>query len=120
SAAFPPRGRVRSVWGRLCRLRSRGAGVSVVWAVAVAMVIGERSNGWRSLAPPAPTRGSSSEPTGRLLRDDSPSRGRGGGARRTRRACSKIGRAHVELQSRGHLVCRLLLEKKKKNKNKIK
>src|SRR5690625_6639769 len=25
----------------------------------------------------------------------------------------KIGRAHVELQSRGHLVCRLLLEKKK-------
>src|SRR5690625_6379147 len=27
----------------------------------------------------------------------------------------KIGRAHAELQSRGHLVCRLLLEKKKKN-----
>src|SRR5207253_6554956 len=26
----------------------------------------------------------------------------------------KIGRAHSELQSRGHLVCRLLLEKKKK------
>src|SRR5690625_6332899 len=25
----------------------------------------------------------------------------------------KIGRAHSELQSRGHLVCRLLLEKKK-------
>src|SRR5207253_8325331 len=25
----------------------------------------------------------------------------------------EIGRAHVELQSRGHLVCRLLLEKKK-------
>src|SRR5690625_6193362 len=24
---------------------------------------------------------------------------------------AKIGRAHVELQSRGHLVCRLLLEK---------
>src|SRR5690625_5519658 len=24
----------------------------------------------------------------------------------------KIGRAHAELQSRGHLVCRLLLEKK--------
>src|SRR5690625_6707889 len=24
----------------------------------------------------------------------------------------QIGRAHVELQSRGHLVCRLLLEKK--------
>src|SRR5690554_7461408 len=31
----------------------------------------------------------------------------------------EIGRAHVELQSRPHLVCRLLLEKKKKNKNKI-
>src|SRR5690554_5165721 len=27
---------------------------------------------------------------------------------------TKIGRAHVELQSRPHLVCRLLLEKKKK------
>src|SRR3989442_11900854 len=26
----------------------------------------------------------------------------------------EIGRAHVELQSRPHLVCRLLLEKKKK------
>src|SRR5690625_6102059 len=26
----------------------------------------------------------------------------------------KIGRAHAELQSRGHLVCRLLLEKKKR------
>src|SRR5439155_6830391 len=25
----------------------------------------------------------------------------------------QIGRAHAELQSRGHLVCRLLLEKKK-------
>src|SRR5439155_24579494 len=30
---------------------------------------------------------------------------------------AKIGRAHVELQSRGHLVCRLLLEKKKKKQN---
>src|SRR5690606_41216961 len=30
------------------------------------------------------------------------------------RACSKIGRAHAELQSRENLVCRLLLEKKKK------
>src|SRR5690625_1407937 len=29
-------------------------------------------------------------------------------------AVTEIGRAHVELQSRGHLVCRLLLEKKKK------
>src|SRR2546422_3807711 len=28
----------------------------------------------------------------------------------------EIGRAHVELQSRLHLVCRLLLEKKKSNK----
>src|SRR5437870_10176861 len=28
----------------------------------------------------------------------------------------KIGRATSELQSRGHLVCRLLLEKKKKRK----
>src|SRR2546422_1383744 len=27
----------------------------------------------------------------------------------------EIGRAHAELQSRLHLVCRLLLEKKKKN-----
>src|SRR5437660_5578574 len=27
-------------------------------------------------------------------------------------AQEEIGRAHVELQSRGHLVCRLLLEKK--------
>src|SRR5437870_9697863 len=32
---------------------------------------------------------------------------------------NKIGRAHVELQSRGHLVCRLLLEKKKKKKKNI-
>src|SRR5687768_18480762 len=31
----------------------------------------------------------------------------------------QIGRAHVELQSRLHLVCRLLLEKKKKKKKKI-
>src|SRR2546422_3234079 len=30
-----------------------------------------------------------------------------------RHGLSKIGRAHVELQSRLHLVCRLLLEKKK-------
>src|SRR2546422_8153339 len=29
----------------------------------------------------------------------------------------QIGRAHVELQSRLHLVCRLLLEKKKKDKS---
>src|SRR5690625_6347621 len=29
----------------------------------------------------------------------------------------EIGRATSELQSRGHLVCRLLLEKKKKKKN---
>jgi len=28
----------------------------------------------------------------------------------------QIGRAHVELQSRENLVCRLLLEKKKKQK----
>src|SRR5690625_6203442 len=27
----------------------------------------------------------------------------------------EIGRAHVELQSRGHLVCRLLLEKKRRH-----
>src|SRR3712207_8894443 len=32
----------------------------------------------------------------------------------------KIGRAHVELQSRQYLVCRLLLEKKKKIKNSYK
>src|SRR5439155_23007412 len=31
----------------------------------------------------------------------------------------EIGRHTSELQSRGHLVCRLLLEKKKKNKKKI-
>src|SRR5690606_10648939 len=31
---------------------------------------------------------------------------------------AKIGRAHVELQSRENLVCRLLLEKKKEQKNK--
>src|SRR5207253_3617483 len=35
---------------------------------------------------------------------------------RARERC-EIGRAHAELQSRGHLVCRLLLEKKKKKKN---
>src|SRR5436305_11200294 len=33
---------------------------------------------------------------------------------------SEIGRAHAELQSRPHLVCRLLLEKKKKKKKKNK
>src|SRR3989442_8089300 len=32
---------------------------------------------------------------------------------RQRRADRQIGRAHAELQSRPHLVCRLLLEKKK-------
>src|SRR2546429_7046345 len=31
------------------------------------------------------------------------------------RPCGEIGRAQSELQSRLHLVCRLLLEKKKKN-----
>src|SRR5436309_7639716 len=31
------------------------------------------------------------------------------------RGAHEIGRAHVELQSRENLVCRLLLEKKKKN-----
>src|SRR2546429_6654826 len=31
-------------------------------------------------------------------------------------ALGEIGRAHVELQSRLHLVCRLLLEKKKKHR----
>src|SRR5690625_5921727 len=30
----------------------------------------------------------------------------------SKRPAPKIGRAHVELQSRGHLVCRRLLEKK--------
>src|SRR2546430_4169257 len=34
-------------------------------------------------------------------------------ASRSRRFC-QIGRAHVELQSQSNLVCRLLLEKKKK------
>src|SRR5438309_7891327 len=34
---------------------------------------------------------------------------------RTRTASAKIGRATSELQSQFHLVCRLLLEKKKKN-----
>src|SRR5207253_8360430 len=32
---------------------------------------------------------------------------------------AEIGRAQSELQSRGHLVCRLLLEKKKKKANRI-
>src|SRR3712207_7207681 len=40
-----------------------------------------------------------------------------GPGRRPRRGRDhgEIGRAHVELQSRQYLVCRLLLEKKKKN-----
>src|SRR3546814_9355575 len=33
--------------------------------------------------------------------------------RRCASSCGEIGRAHVELQSYAHLVCRLLLEKKK-------
>src|SRR5690349_22631021 len=40
-------------------------------------------------------------------------RGRRGDARDAHRE-AEIGRAHVELQSRRDLVCRLLLEKKKK------
>src|SRR5690242_21176647 len=36
---------------------------------------------------------------------------------RLRRAHPQIGRAHVELQSHVNLVCRLLLEKKKKRNN---
>src|SRR5439155_1825818 len=36
-----------------------------------------------------------------------------GRTRLDRERTDQIGRAHVELQSRGHLVCRLLLEKKK-------
>src|SRR5258708_31166498 len=40
---------------------------------------------------------------------------RGGRCRGRERAGKEIGRAHVELQSPDHLVCRLLLEKKKKN-----
>src|SRR5688572_32659798 len=46
-------------------------------------------------------------------------RGAGGGDQVVVRqpiAAVKIGRAHVELQSQSNLVCRLLLEKKKKNK----
>src|SRR5439155_6365075 len=49
--------------------------------------------------------------------------GHPGPGRRTHNRClgrrglvyprGKIGRAHAELQSRGHIVCRLLLEKKK-------
>src|SRR5258708_26621593 len=35
-------------------------------------------------------------------------------------ATAQIGRAHVELQSPDHLVCRLLLEKKKKLQNPLK
>src|SRR5258708_21394940 len=35
--------------------------------------------------------------------------------RRTGWGFREIGRAHVELQSPDHLVCRLLLEKKKRN-----
>ena len=34
------------------------------------------------------------------------------------RGGKEIGRAHVELQSHSELVCRLLLEKKKKDKKK--
>src|SRR5258708_29320798 len=34
-------------------------------------------------------------------------------------AVEEIGRAHVELQSPDHLVCRLLLEKKKKKQTQI-
>src|SRR3712207_6974184 len=48
----------------------------------------------------------------RRLPDNQPARGRGilrGGSLR-----DEIGRVHVELQSRQYLVCRLLLEKKKK------
>src|SRR5205814_8867969 len=37
-------------------------------------------------------------------------------AARARQAAAKIGRAHSELQSLRHLVCRLLLEKKKTQK----
>src|SRR3712207_7482563 len=40
--------------------------------------------------------------------------GRGRSALPSHLAGTKIGRAHVELQSRQYLVCRLLLEKKKK------
>src|SRR2546422_11711300 len=39
-----------------------------------------------------------------------------GGAQLAGYSHQEIGRAHVELQSRLHLVCRLLLEKKKKKK----
>src|SRR3712207_8766282 len=38
-----------------------------------------------------------------------------GDAGTLRSVVGKIGRAHSELQSRQYLVCRLLLEKKKKN-----
>src|SRR5947209_13915169 len=42
-------------------------------------------------------------------------------SRRTADNCDlEIGRAHVELQSRQYLVCRLLLEKKKKITSKTK
>src|SRR5438128_11620827 len=80
------------------RSSSRWAGASVVWAVAVAMAIGERSSEWRSLAPPAPARGSSTAPAGRRPRDDSPSRGRGGGAQQTRRVCSSARSGDVGAQ----------------------
>src|SRR2546421_1851802 len=47
SAAFSSKRRIRSIWRSMRRSSSRWAGVSVVWAVAVAMAISERSAGGR-------------------------------------------------------------------------
>src|SRR2546428_10382519 len=78
---------------------------SRVWILAGAR--GRRRRGareWRSL-PDAPPAGGSRGREAVLLA------GRFRGARW--RPHRQIGRAHVELQSRSDLVCRLLLEKKK-------
>src|SRR2546422_6625332 len=64
----------------------------------------------RKKLPPAPDRTDIYEKMGEFLKLSSGKLAKLAEVQRR----AEIGRAHVELQSRLHLVCRLLLEKKKK------
>src|SRR5437588_7883619 len=78
--------------------------------------IGEGQGGSQQLRPDQVANATTS-PTDQLL-SKQPAEGRADVAQKPaqeqEQSYSKIGRAHVELQSHSDLVCRLLLEKKKK------
>src|SRR5690606_40088998 len=87
----------------LVRYLSFRAGASIATAFLIGLIIGPRFIGWLRVR----------QGKGQPIRDDGPQSHLAKRGTPTMGGL-KIGRAHVELQSRENLVCRLLLEKKKK------